>query len=221
MKKRQIVGHTAILMLSIFAFHKFACAADGDWQIWSTAGVQGKVYLGWTVKLEEQFRFGNQAADIYYHHVQTDLVYQIRSWMALGLTYRHIYMKVAGIWQQEKRPTLGVALSTSRSIYRLEMSQKLERHIRDWSDNGWSYRNKLSVTLEKSWTQFDVKPYLADEIFVNLKGGGVYRNRLFAGVKSRLFDKIYPDLFFLWQSTESPVSWTDFYVLGGNLNFRF
>jgi len=220
--KRPISVVPVLISILIFSYtSQIQAATDGDWQIWSTAAVQGKISPLWTVKLNEQFRIGTQASEIYYQHVQTDVIFQARPWLALNLTYRHIHMKVAGEWHQEKRPIIGATISWSRSIYRVDNSQKVERHLRDWTDNGWSYRNKLSLTLGSNWTRFNLEPYLADEIFVDLEEGDIYLNRVFAGTKLHLIKQFYADLFFLWQSSKAPISWTDFYILGGTLNLRF
>ena len=47
---------------------------DGDFQVWNTDSVSWKINDKWSAKIEEEFKFGDNATDFYYHHTDIGFV---------------------------------------------------------------------------------------------------------------------------------------------------
>jgi len=48
---------------------------DGDFQYWNTESASVKINDHWKFNIEEEFRFGDDASDFYYHHLDIGLNY--------------------------------------------------------------------------------------------------------------------------------------------------
>ena len=75
------------IMTSTFAYE------DGDWQFWNTESIEGNLAENCKVKLEEEFRFGDNIGELYYHHTDGGLSYKVTDGLSLGLNHRQIYKR--------------------------------------------------------------------------------------------------------------------------------
>lgn len=98
---------------------------------------------------------------------------------------------------------------------------RLEYRDREIKKDIWRYRNKLTIRLPLEFTELKLKPYLADEVFINLDEEGYNRNRLYGGVSFELSKNLTGDIFYLWQSSRSGGGRKDINVLGTALKFHF
>ena len=70
-----------------------ACFAydDGDFQSWSSVGASFDINKDWKCTFDEEFRLGDDAGELYYHHSDLGFVYKSFSdWLDLGFNYRGI-----------------------------------------------------------------------------------------------------------------------------------
>ncbi len=92
------------ICLNLFSVITVFAYEDGDWQFWNIESVEGDLSENWKVKLEEEFRFGNNMEGLYYHHTDGGLTYKLADWFYLCLNYQHIYEKKKTEWKQENIP---------------------------------------------------------------------------------------------------------------------
>jgi hypothetical protein len=201
------------MMITAFAY--------GDWQFWNTESIEGSLAENWKVKLEEEFRFGDNMGKFYYHHTDGSLTYKLTNWFHLGLNYRQIYEKKNGKWQEETRPHINVTLKWKWQDFKFENRNRFEYRMREGRGDVWRYRNKLTLAFPVKWTELSIQPYLADEIFVDLNVGDLNRNRLYAGFRARLMKYLATDIFYLWQTSEKAGDWIDYNVIGAKLKVKF
>ncbi len=210
---------TAIFVLGTqlsFAFD------DGDFQYWNTESVSWKVNEDLKVKLEEEFRFGDNAEDFYYQHSDLGLSYSgLASWLNLGINYRHIFEEKSSDWKVENRPHLNATVKWKLSDLSLSNRGRLEYRNREDADNFYRYRNKFTIKTPFKFTKFEISPYIADEIFYDFDQETLNRNRLYGGVALKLIKSLKADIFYLWESTEKGSTWNDIYVLGTKLKLNF
>ena len=197
---------------------------DGDFQYWSSAGVSFDINEDWKGSFNEEFRFGDDAGELYYHHSDLGFVYKgLADWIDLGFNYRQVFERTdsKSPWKQENRPHLNVTLKGK--LFDLSVSNRSRFEYRDREDKGdlWRYRNKVTVKFPLELTGLKLKPYLADEVFVPLNDDNITKNRVYAGVSFRVLENMTGEVFYLWQSSRSSGDWNDINVLGTRLKFRF
>lgn len=215
-----------LLTVILCAIYNKPCFAfdDGDFQWWTSAGASLDINKDWKCDFEEEFRFGDDAGELYYHHSDLGFVYQgLADWIDLGFNYRQVFARAdsAGEWKQENRPHLNVTLKGK--LLGLGVSNRARFEYRDIEDqeDHWRYRNKFTVKVPLELTELKFKPYVADEVFVPLNDDNISINRVYAGVSFDVLDNMTGEVFYLWQSSRAPGDWNDTNVLGTRLKFRF
>ena len=190
---------------------------DGDWQFWSLGGMQVNLSESWKAGLEQQFRLGDNMVKLYYRYTDFGIAWRATPWFILGCDYAQIYEKREGDWKEENRPHLNGTFKWSWREFGFEDRHRIERRIREGRENIWMYRNNLSSMIPLKWTRWEIRPYVADEIFFILDEGELYRNRLTAGFKGQLVHYLWVDIYYLWQSSEKGENWIDCHIVGAKL----
>jgi len=88
-------------------------------------------------------------------------------------------------------------------------------------DEAWRYRNKLTVLFPFKFTDLEVQPYIADEVFIDFHGAKFNRNRLYAGLKFKVIKNLKADVFYLWQTSKKKSKRIDYNVIGLKLKLVF
>lgn len=196
---------------------------DGDFQVWHTENQDVKFYKDAKLTVEEEFRWGDGASDFYYHHYDFGLAYSANKNIDLGVNYRQVYDKKGNKFLEENRPHINITLKSDDLYgFKLEDRNRFEyRHFRYQSDF-CRYRNKFTVKYPVTVCKVNLEPYVADEVFVDLKDkGGLSRNRFYAGLGVNLTKNVKAEAYYLLQSTKSSNVWTDANVLGTKLKIAF
>lgn len=219
MKKLITIGLGIYLGLSsvITAF----AYEDGDWQFWNTEGIEGNIVEHGKVTLAEEFRFGGNMGELYYHHTDGGLTYKLSDGLHLGLNYRQIYEKKKGEWKEGKRPHINGTIEWKWQGFRLKNRNRFEYRICEGKEDVWRYRSKLTITVPVKWIEAGTQFYLADEIFVSLDKGEFNRNRLYAGFNARLMKYLKGSVFYLWQTSKKYEAWNSSNILGVTLKVIF
>jgi len=81
----------------------------------------------WKITFEEEFRLGDDAGHLYYHHSDLGFVYKsLADWIDLGVNYRKAFEKDSkDKWRQENRPHLNVTLKGK--LLGLDLSDRSRR----------------------------------------------------------------------------------------------
>jgi len=207
---------TAILAKTAFAFD------DNDTQYWNTESISWRFGEGWGAKIEEEFRFGDDAQNFYYQHSDFGFTCSgLADWFILGANYRQIFEKKKGIWKQENRPHINGTVKFKLQDMAISNRGRFEYRHREDADNLWRYRNKISVKLPMALTEFKLQPYIADEIFLDFDKEELDRNRVYIGFFITLSENIKGDLFYLWQTSKSNGTWTDYHIGGTKAKLSF
>lgn len=193
---------------------------DGDFQVWNTENQEFKVNKELKITTEEEFRWGNDASDFYYHHYDAGFVYGVNKNLDLGVNYRQVYEKKSGDFKEENRPYINGTLKFDLSGFKLEDRNRFEYRHFDYQEDSWRYRNKFTLRSPWKFTKLEIQPYLADEIFVDLNERIFNRNRFYSGFGLSLTKNLKAEIYYLLQSTKGS-SWTDANVLGTKLKLVF
>lgn len=196
---------------------------DGDFQYWNTEGMSVKLDKNWKIELGEEFRFGDDAEDFYYQHSELGLIYSdLFKWLDAGVNYQLVYEEKDDDWQYENRPHLNAILKYDVRGLKLTDRNRLEYRDKEGGhDDGWRYRNKVTVKLPLQLTRFKIQPYAADEVFIDFNEEKFNRNRLYCGADFKIFKNLKGELYYLLQVSEKNNKWTDINALGTKLKFAF
>lgn len=197
---------------------------DGDFQYWSSANVSLDIDKDWKITFAEEFRLGDDAGRLYYHHSDIGFVYKsLADWIDLGFNYKQVFERTnsEGEWKQENRPHLNITLKGRLFDLGLSSRSRFEYRDRENKKDLWRYRNKVTVKFPLELTSLKLQPYLADEVFINFDEEDFNRNRLYAGLSLKLSKNIKGEVYYLWQSSKSGGDWKDINVLGTGLKFYF
>ena len=197
---------------------------DGDFQYWSAVDFSIDINKDWKFTFEEEFRFGDDAGELYHHYSDLGFVYKgLADWIDVGINYRQIFERKdsESEWRQENRPHINITLKGK--LFELDLSDRSRFEYRDRQDSKdlWRYRNKLAIKIPLKFTSLKLQPYLADEVFINFDEEDFNRNRFYAGITFDLSKNIKGDLYYLRQSSESDGKWNDLNVIGSKVKFLF
>lgn len=210
-----IIGLTLFLAVKVYAYD------NGDFQIWHTENQEFKVNKESKITLEEEFRWGDDASEFYYHHYDAGFVYSLNKHLDLGVNYRQVYEKKKGKFKEENRPHLNATLKYDIYGFKLDDRNRIEYRHFDYQADSWRYRNKFTVRFPWKFTRLEIQPYLADEIFLDFQNKAFSRNRFYSGFGMSFTKNIKGEIYYLLQSSRSGNNWVDANVLGTKLKIAF
>ncbi|UCG57826.1 MAG: DUF2490 domain-containing protein [Phycisphaerales bacterium] len=192
---------------------------DGDFQLWVSGGTSVDLNDDFKATLAEELRYGGNAGRLYYHHTEVGLVYGgLADWLDLGFNYRQIFEEdSSGQWRPENRPHLNATVKGQVSGFSVSDRSRFEYRDRENKKDMWRYRNKVTVKFPAELTCLKLKPYVAEEVFVDLDDGDYNKNRLYAGFSFDLTKRAKGGIFYVWQASKSAGAWKDLHVLGAQL----
>ncbi|MHC4737392.1 MAG: DUF2490 domain-containing protein [Planctomycetota bacterium] len=196
---------------------------DNDFHYWSSVSLSFDIHKDWKAIVTEELRLIESAGNLAYHHTEAGFVYSgLADWLDLGFDYRHIYGKdSSGTWSEEHRPQLNAILKGNLLGIDFTNRSRFEFRDRQNKDDGWLYRNKLTLKFPMELTALKLKPYIADEVFFILDEADYTANRLYAGFSIDLAKNLKGKIFYMWQTARVSGADIDINVIGTNLTFSF
>jgi hypothetical protein len=212
----------AILGVVLLVTSKVYAYDDGDFQVWNTDAQEFKINKDSKFAFEEEFRWGDNASEFYYHHYDVGFFYSLEKWLNIGGGYRHIYELKKGKFKLENDPYLVATLLGDIEGFKIEDRNRLEYRHFDYQDDSWRYRNKVTMKLPWKFTKLEIQPYLSDEVFISFDGATeLSQNRFSPGLAFNLTKNLKAEIYYMLQSSKSSDRWTDANVLGTKLKLAF
>ncbi|MDD5347653.1 MAG: DUF2490 domain-containing protein [Candidatus Omnitrophica bacterium] len=203
-----------VLLCVLFQATVAWCWDDADFQFWHTQQQEFKLDSNSRLTLEEEFRWGDDASDFYYHHYDVGYLYGAGKHLDVGLAFRKIFEEKKRVFKEENRPELNLIVKTEIAGWKIEDRNRFEQRFIESAKDYGRYRNKLTLKLPWKWTRFEIQPYVADEVFVDLDKTNLSRNRLYSGIQAAVTRSIKAEAYYLRQASKSAGSWSDLNVLG-------
>ncbi len=196
---------------------------DEDFQVWNTDVEEFKLSKNLKAAIEEEFRWGNNADEFFYHHYDAGMVYVMNEHWNLGGGYRQIYELSKGKFKKENEAYLTATLSLEEKGFKFDSRNRLEYRHFDYKTDSWRYRNKFTLYLPWKFTKLQVRPYLADEILAGFGAGknALNQNRLSAGLSVNLTKSFKGEIYYMRLSTKSTGRWSNTNVLGTKFRIVF
>lgn len=195
---------------------------DGDFQIWHTEAQDVNLKQGTRLVAEEEFRYGDNASELYYQHYDIGLAYDVNKYLTTCISYRQIYDGEKGKFKPEYQPNLNITPKCEFYGFKIEDRNRFELKLYDDNrEDMVEYRNKLAIKAPWKFTPINIQPYVSNEIFVYLDHIKFRRNRFAAGVSFDLIRNVKGDIYYMLQSTKKSGIWTDADILGMKLKVVF
>ncbi|MHC4204526.1 MAG: DUF2490 domain-containing protein [Planctomycetota bacterium] len=224
-RKKNRATACLFVVLAFVAYNSRSCFAsiDGDFQFWSTAGVSFDINKDWKVAVEEKLKFVHDAGHLRYHHTDLGFTYKgLADWIDLGFNFKQVFVELPDDdWSRENRPHLNITFKGRWAG--LDFSDKSKFAFRDieYGDDYWRYSNKLKVNLPYELTRFKFRPYVADQVYINMDRSNFEKNRLYAGVSFELSKNIESELYYVYQWGKFLDYWFELSALGLQLKLSF
>jgi len=211
-----LIGLTLMLTAKVYAYD------DHDFQVWNTDVEEFKINKDAKIALEEEFRWGDNASEFYYHHYDIGFFYNLKKFLNVGGGYRRIYELKKGEFKVEDEPYVTTTLLWDLKGFKFEDRNRLEYRYFDCQNDSWRYRNKITVKLPRRFTKMEVQPYLSDEIFIGFNGSSQFnQNRFSSGLSMNITKDIKAEIYYMLQSSKGSDVWVDTNVLGTKLKIAF
>jgi len=208
--------------LSLFFIFKTSFAfEDKDWQFWPRVSFEGALADRWKLYLDEEFRIGNNMADLYFHRSDFGIAYEVTDWFILSLNYWHDYNMKNSQWSQEKRPHINLTFKWKLGKFKFQDRNRFENRFQPGKDSFWRFRNRLTLTPSLRFTKYNIQPYLADEVFFDFKENEVNRNRIYVGFIIKLLKNLSFDGYYLLESNKQLEEWSVYNVIGAMFKVSF
>jgi len=193
-----------------------------DFQIWNIDAEEAKINKDLKVALEEEFRWGDNSKEFYYHHYDAGLFYDLSKYLNVGGGYRRVFLKTKGKFRAEDEPYITATLFRNLAGFKFDDRSRLEYQYFDYQDDSFRYRNKLTVKLPWKFTKLQIQPFLSDEIFIRFDDSAhLNQNRFSCGLGMNLAKNLKTEIYYLLQNSRSVKKWPAVDVLGAKLKILF
>jgi len=210
-----------VFCLGMAGFNAYAYD-NGDFQMWHTENQDLKIGKDTKFTMEEEWRWGGDASELYYQHYDWGVVYGFDKRLDIGLNYRQVYEKDKKKWKEENRPHVNATVKLDLWKFKFEDRNRLEyRHFR-YKDDFIRYRNRVMLKYPFDFKTIKIAPYISDEMFIASNATGFNENRFYSGLEFGLTKYVKADIYYLMRCQRKiGDKWSEMNVLGTKLKIAF
>lgn len=221
MNKNSTVAIIALMSMALIINSAYAYD-NGDFQIWNTDYQDIKVFKDVKLAMEQEFRFGENASEIYYQHYDWGVVFGFDKMLDLAFGYRLVLDKYKHKWREEDQPNVNATLKFDLWKFKIDDRNRIEyRHFR-FKEDSVRYRNKFGIKLPLDILKMKVAPYASDEIFITSDSTGFNENRFSSGIEFGLTKYVKADIYYMFKSNRIKNNkWNNANVLGTKIKIAF
>jgi hypothetical protein len=214
---------TALVLVTVTGSTCFG-STDGNAEYWQGIGLEFNMDKDWKVTISEELRVGKSGDDPGLHNTDVGLVYKgIADWLDVSLNYKKEFERdSAGKFRSENRLHFNMMFKSEMFGCKLGDRVRLEYRDKELSNDHWRFRNRFKINLPFTLTEYNLQPFVSDEIFINLGESTVKQNRFATGLSFKLAEDIKTTVYYMYKSSMSASNgWTDTNVIGTNIVFVF
>jgi hypothetical protein len=222
-KHTLFVFSSMLVLVTIVGGNCFG-STDGNAEYRQGIGFDFNMDKDWKVTIREELRLGKSGDDPYLHKTDVGLVYKgFGDWIDVSLNFRKEFERdSSGKFRRENRPHLNLMFKGEMFGCKIGDRVRLEYRDKETTEDHWRFRNKFTMNLPFTLTEYNLQPYIADEIFIKLGESTVNQNRFVAGLSFRLSETIKANVYYMYKSCmSSPDGWIDTNVIGTSVVFVF
>ena len=146
--------------------------------------------------------------------------YKILPWLEAEALFRQEYFKInldSSKWTYEQRPMFRLSSRFKINKFKFRQRNRIELRTFELFETTWRERNDLRIKYVSGLTQFNLSPYVIEEIFITKRG--LSRNRMYLGIGGSK-GKFGILLYMLLQSDKLEKQWISRWINGIELNIK-
>lgn len=195
--------------------------ADEQDQFWLTGAMKWTATKQLALTFAEQARFKDET--YFYRHTDFGGCYAFNKAWAVAPKFRLCTKRnAAGDW----RDLDGYLVDTVNrsSIKNVALTTRIRLayvHPDDSSDDILDIRPKLVISPVKGYSEWNIKPYVADELMYNVEEDSLHRNRLSVGFKTKPASMLLMQLFVMQECLKKDDEWAERWNAGLDATLLF
>lgn len=193
-----------------------------DHQLWLADNVSVGLTESLGLVIAEERRFKEGGNEFYHYHTQFAAPVILNDYLTIIPGYRRIRKKSGDDWATHHRAQLELSYKNNWGKMGSKARARLQyTDTRNTDDDPWVVRPYVSIYPAKGWTDYNIKPYVALEIFYDLSADDFNRVRNYVGVKANLMTHVNGSAYVLRQDQKSDHDWQDTYIMGLSAGLKF
>jgi hypothetical protein len=182
-----------------------------------------KEFVSWSkfkISLQEEFRFKDEGSSFFYQFTDLQLKYSVSKYFDVFGDYRLIFKQKEGEWDQSNVLMPGFTIKyPTEKFGKFEIRTRAEAGV-DLSPVTWALNVQPKYNTPWKWTRFDLNPYVANEMFFDIRNDMEYTvNRIRAGVDMKLSKKVSASVGYYYETAFDKK--TDANVVSAAVKFEF
>lgn len=186
---------------------------------WTKFQISKKIHQKVKINFKTELRYANPF-DHYFNYFDLGASWKIKKWMTVSANFRHITKESGDAWLKEYWPYADLKLAKPIRLFSIANRSRLEIRYREKKDDLYLYRNKVELKFPKCINR-KLQPFLADDIFYDLKNTDVYRNRIHIGSRICISQNIGSSISYIFENTWKSNIRSDRNILYLELKYEF
>ena len=148
----------------------------------------------------------------FHKHLDFGFHYPVISTWTLGLKYRTQYRFKENKWNLEQRPQIEILKAINNQKVKLQLRTRMDYRIREGKEDEMRYRSRIQLKSPKSFTFFEITPFISNEFFFAPKTWEYYINWIAFGfdLPNTKFGK--PTIFYKYVNSKIDGEWKPSYT---------
>lgn len=211
-----------IIAVSFFASEAFA---GGDNKYYSEFAFKHKLNDKFDLFFTPEFRYNDDMGNLYYYQMRVGSTFHAHKNLDLALAYRFLQNKVAGDWDNNDVQYIEMITIPKVSLGGFDISDanKFERRFYENAANRWVYRNLLMFAYPTKIGNFELTPYVSDEIYYDFELSKANLNWATLGANKKINKYLTVGLYYRAETSRvgSSSEWLTNHILGSNVTVSF
>ncbi|GAB4185832.1 MAG: hypothetical protein Tsb0015_03120 [Simkaniaceae bacterium] len=170
--------------------------SNNDFQFWTGENKIKKISDAFSLGLDSEWRFLNDAKKLSYIHEQLSLIYSPFPWIKIIPSYRQVWEKnIHSKWHPSYNPLIDITFLGHRKNLEISDRNRIQYSISSNNPNIIIYRNLIKISYIMKKRNFTFIPYISDEFFFP-ENRGYNQNRLSTGLIIKFLDLLSCDLLY-------------------------
>jgi hypothetical protein len=212
----------ALLSLSLFSA-SCLCASvnqNNDFQLWVTEEVNKQFSSVATVRISNEWRFGDDASKLYYFDVQGVATFRLNDWSDFAPGYKQIWTLRESEWFLNYEPLINYSVRLKKGVFEWELRNRISYLFREQQKDVWLYRGRLRWVTNWVVGETNLKPYFSNEVFIQ-EQDAFFQDRIILGLVFPITNMFDADFYGMIRFLKNQDRWTHQNIFGTWFNFRF
>lgn len=216
------------IIASIFACLLFATGAlaSGDNKYYSEFSFKHKLNDKFDLFFTSELRYNEDMGNFYYYQLRPGSTFHAHKNLDLALAYRFLQSKVKGAWDNNDIIQYIEMLAIPKiklGGFDISNANKIERRFYENAPDRWVYRNLITFAYPTKIGNFELTPYISNEIYYDFELDRMNLNWATIGGNKKINKYLTLGLYYRDETRRVGRSskWVTNHVLGSNVSVSF